>query len=1438
MAVPPVANADLKSTLEKLVPRRYQEEVFERAQKGNIIAALDTGSGKTLISLLLIKWITSLEKSNGKIVVFLVPKVTLVEQQHAYIQKNSSLKVLKLHGAQDLDLSDRVGWRRRFEGCSVAVMTAQIFLNIMTHSLWPMSQVSLMIFDECHHARKNHPYNGILREYFQQPSELRPKIFGMTASPIWNIRDPLGSLSTLEANLDAKVTAVREHVAELADHAPRAQEVIKEYPPPPFAYDYPSPTIHQCLSVIPLDVWNKLDIPWTNIDTRYAATLYNLGPYCASLFIYQEVQHHIGKIINEQKHLATQNHDEDAMEGMIPTSISSTRKELPEDFFLIIDILLDFEPFFPHETSSSLSKPLSIPPNWCSPKLIVLIDVLEKYYEHTPAFQCIIFVEQRQVASALAAFLPNVPQLHGKIHCGYLVGTGVNSEGVSKYSGHQHGDPVKLFRDHKINILIATSVAEEGLDFKECDLVVRYDPLHHMVGYVQSRGRARKQGSTFIVMIEQNDVGQLEKYRSLQRKEPEVNHVYQTRHVRVARAEADEDEDDIEEDTDPADLLARERYVVPCTGAVLNYDNCLNLLNLLCSLIPRDPFTPAQLPEYTGGFEVTIRLPRTLPLPPGDLTFTGPPRRTKKEARRAAAFMAVKRLRQLDVFDEYLLPVAKHLPEEEEEALPKRKKSHKKKQPEVAATLNVAVWDPWCIGETLWIHPVVISDHLVAGLVTGTQLSCAEVCVNGEIVRLLPGRHLFDEESKQERRVQMHHFTRNGVWINNTSSPFTAPLSFYLVPVKEDAEPDFNAIEDLLNNPRGISDWSRISEEDYDNLLVLCRHRIGRIHLLKRIRQDLTPMSKPLEGSIEASASTYQEFWVNKWSNFKKGRIADVGADGPILETIAMPRSNDGTYSFELDSLPVYMVPDGRLLPQNSCTWLPFSYSMRRAYEVLPSLCHRITNIHRATQAQYELGLMGIPRSLVTEAFTIPAACLPFNNQRLETLGDAVLQVCTTVHLMNKYPTRHEGQLTNLRQKYVSNFYLMRRAFDVGLERFVNSEGPSVYKWRYTLSDDDDTLRSSLGPLSGVPPTMRAVFREYPRRSLQDCVEAILGAGFIAGGIPLALRVGTSLGLELGGPLPWFMRYRLEGSTNVPFVFDGLQESLGYKFRRNELLLESLTHPSFTYSDVPSYQRLEFLGDAILDLVTMKYLYDKFPTATSHQLSFPRMRAICAPTLANIAVRKLGLHKIMLINNMDLSLSIDRYVPVLERTSGEEIVRQGWKFDPPKALSDVFESLLGAVLVDSGYDYEKIAAVVEYVMADVLEALSPELDKDPVSDLMEWSASLGCRRVAFEKRTKEIGLVDKEGVAVLVHGVEVVGIVTSSSRSISKFAAAERALAVLRDENSANSLSKLCDCATAMDVDVHGTNTATKNKNGMSKHRDTAKAVNVAPTSTSTADDA
>ena len=699
---------------------------------------------------------------------------------------------------------------------------------------------------------------------------------------------------------------------------------------------------------------------------------------------------------------------------------------------------------------------------------------------------------------------------------------------------------------------------------------------------MQSRGRARNKASTFVVMIRKDDVAQLAKYRALQQSEPMVKSVYRTRHT--DRVEDEEDDDDGDE-THPTDLAERERYVVPSSKAILTYDNCLGLINHLCALIPRDAFTPMHTPKYKGDFQVTLRLPRALPLSPSDLVYIGPRKRSKKEARRAVAFRAVMRLRELDVFDEHLLPVSK-----DAAFTPTSKLGTI--NPNIPCTLTAPVKEPWCMGWKLWIHPLVIDGSTVAGLVTGTRLAPVEVMSGPSKVWTLPAQLLSFEDSNHERRVAMNDFTRNGILYSITGSPFTQALSLYLVPITPDSRPDFESIQRVLANPHGCSDWSGISENDYGHLMFRNRYRFGRMFSLQRIRSDLSPLSTPPPGSREAGFSTYRDCWITKWS--RKTRPAEVACHGPLLEGWLCPRSFMGVYDTNPSpdaSLPIHSAKDGTLVAQNVCLWLDIPLSVIRAFEALPVLCHRITHQYRAGCLQSELRLPPIPHDLLIEALTLPLATFPFNNQRLETLGDAVLQLCTTVHLLNHYPNRHEGQLTNLRQKVVSNNFLLNRALDIGLDRFLISEMPSLCKWKYTLPDDTPKYFDK----DFVP--QRSVKRRYPRRSLQDSMEAILGASFIAGGISLALPTGTSLGLDFGGPLPWFMRYtnNME-QTPIAALFASLEGNLGYKFHHNDILVEALSHPSsVASSSFPSYQRLEFLGDGKISYfkkitVTLKYL--------------------------------------------------------------------------------------------------------------------------------------------------------------------------------------------------------------------------------------------------------
>ncbi|KAI0078149.1 P-loop containing nucleoside triphosphate hydrolase protein [Panus rudis PR-1116 ss-1] len=1370
---------NLNEINEVLLPRRYQEEIFSRAQERNVIAALDTGSGKTYISTLLIKWTAALNAGSGKIIVFLVPKVALVEQQGDFIAKETTLRVSKCYGATAIDLADRRGWRNELENHDVLVMTAQIFLNILTHSHWSMDKVSLMVFDECHHTRKNHAYNGIMREYFQWPAEQRPKVFGMTASPIWNPRDAAESLATLERNLDAKVIAVREHVDELLDHSPKPQEIVHVYPNPPESYlPYHTPILWDRLNLS--DLSPELQIPVTKIKTRYEVTYNSLGLYGAELFLYIDVKHRISQIINQAEtdieYLPFQTGS-----TVMTASAGVLNEKIAPEVQRIERILAEYQRFFEDPENPEVV-PIRVQLKWCSPKVQNLADMLFQHYTHE--FQGIVFVEQRHVAACLSRMLPRLPQLDGYIRSAQLIGHGASNLAKSQVRGmalKTQQDVVKMFREREVNLLVATSVAEEGLDFPACELVIRFDPIQHMVGYIQSRGRARHKAATFVVMIENGHQTHVDRYQTFQESEPELRRVYQTRDERTV-PQVEEDEGGYE---DPDDLLERERFVVPSTGAVLTYNTAIGLLNHLCSLIPRDRFTPVQVPQYTGDFEATLQLPSSLPLPPEDLTFVGPPKRSKKEAKRAVAFMAIKRLHSLNVFDDYLLPAkAQSGDNEDSDGRPIGDVS------DIPDTMEVMVKDPWTRSRTQYLHIIHVNGAPTAGLVTGSLLPPADLVVSGDHVYSGEGTPVdMDPEDEWRLRRIMEDYTRMGLWWCITGRGISLPLTCYLVPITPHLHIDWSAMEQAVLHPYGSFDWSGVTEEHYGRILVMSCKEFGRPLLLRKIRHDLTPLSTPAHGTRESSSPTYREFFLQKYT--RQGIIPEIPEDGPCIEAEPFPRHTtciytlDGSYAAPKTNPTFIMI-------QKMCRWAYMPEEIWRAFHVLPDLCQRITDIYRARMLRFDLGLPPILDDLLIQALTLPGANAGFNNQRLETLGDSVLKLTSVVHLFNRFPHRHEGQLDILRRNSVSNRTLLSRARDIGLECYLTGEPRVIRLWRYTVPEDQAPY---------CDPPSRAVLRRFPRRSLQDCMEAILGASFVTGGINMALRAGTALGLSLGGSLPWPFRCALPPQSPVSSMFTDLQDLMGYHFRSGHLLLEAVTHPSFKSMDCASYQRLEFLGDAVIDLVVMRYLYNKFPKATSGQLSWARSRAVCSPALAAVAVNCLGLHKLILINNVELSLAISRYVPILEETSPQDILLNGWKQDPPKAISDVLESVIGAVLVDSGYDFEKTCVVAETVLQDLLLSLSPDMPRDPVSALMVWSAQSGCHKISFRKSQSRPELKRNDCVSVIVHDFAVVGPIPAANLSLAKGLAAERARQVLEDPDSPYLLSRICDCKESMGVE-------------------------------------
>ncbi len=172
-----------------------------------------------------------------------------------------------------------------------------------------------------------------------------------------------------------------------------------------------------------------------------------------------------------------------------------------------------------------------------------------------------------------------------------------------------------------------------------------------------------------------------------------------------------------------------------------------------------------------------------------------------------------------------------------------------------------------------------------------------------------------------------------------------------------------------------------------------------------------------------------------------------------------------------------------------------------------------------------------------------------------------------------------------------------------------------------------------------------------------------------------------------------------------------LEVQIGYQFRNQTLFVEALTHPSLAYEtqrDQPDNQRLEYLGDAVLELIFSEYLYSTFPEAAEGLLTKLRARLVSRPALANYA-RKLGLGT------------------WLRMGRGEE--SSGGR-NRDSSLADGMEALTAAVYLDGGWDAARamISRVCKESMA-LLEAEPTEVN--PKGQLQEILQGVGLGRLKY-----------------------------------------------------------------------------------------------------------
>ncbi len=164
--------------------------------------------------------------------------------------------------------------------------------------------------------------------------------------------------------------------------------------------------------------------------------------------------------------------------------------------------------------------------------------------------------------------------------------------------------------------------------------------------------------------------------------------------------------------------------------------------------------------------------------------------------------------------------------------------------------------------------------------------------------------------------------------------------------------------------------------------------------------------------------------------------------------------------------------------------------------------------------------------------------------------------------------------------------------------------------------------------------------------------------------------------------------------------FEKLEKKLDLNFKNKDLLVQAFCHRSYLNEnpdfDLGQNERLEFLGDAVMELVVTDYLFKKYPNKSEGILTNWRAALVNTKMISKIA-RELKLGKYLLLSNGEKR----------ERGKAKQYM-----------LADTFEALIGAIYIDSGYNQAR-KFIKKYLLKELPEIISLELFKDPKSELQE-----------------------------------------------------------------------------------------------------------------------
>jgi len=465
--------------------RDYQINIANSAAKDNTLVVLPTGLGKTIVAIILIA--KELKKEKNKIL-FLAPTKPLVVQHAQFLSEFLTIddESIMVFTGEISPVKRQEMWAKT----RIIVSTPQVIENDLLSKRLNLKDVSFVIFDECHHAVGEYAY-VFVSEMYQKQRE-NGLVLGMTASP----GNDLSKILEVCKNLDIRNIEIRtKYDLDVRPYVHDLKITWKEIPlPQDFAYTIQ--LLRKALS-------DRLKI------------LKNIGVIeSSSVSLINRT-----KLLDAQKKIQTEIRSR-VKPPKILFKAASTQSEAMKIHYALellqtqgVNALKNYIQRIGKEAiskdSSKASRTIMSDSNILEavayvkslniehPKVQEIVKIVEKQLEIKPNSKIIVFTHYRDTSKYITNLLENVEKAKPSRFIGQAT-----KEGDKGFTQKEQTKVIKKFKEGDYNVLIATSVAEEGLDIPSTDLVVFYEPIPSEIRAIQRRGRTgRKMPGKVIILI-------------------------------------------------------------------------------------------------------------------------------------------------------------------------------------------------------------------------------------------------------------------------------------------------------------------------------------------------------------------------------------------------------------------------------------------------------------------------------------------------------------------------------------------------------------------------------------------------------------------------------------------------------------------------------------------------------------------------------------------------------------------------------------------------------------------------------------------------------------------------------------------------------------------------------------------------------------------------